>query len=73
MAQGWKEAPHKNFTAASPWVRIPELMHTTAHMHHTSHIMCIMTVWHPSIGSIIPILGYVTLDTPVTVLTSGDL
>ncbi|KAH9969961.1 hypothetical protein BJV74DRAFT_867676 [Russula compacta] len=29
--------------------------------------MCIVTVWHPSIGNIIPILGYVTLDTPVTV------
>ena len=31
--------------------------------------MCIVTVWHPSIGNIIPILGYVTLDTPVTVVT----
>ena len=54
--------------------RIPEHMHTTAdHMHHTSHIMCIVTVWHPSIGNIIPILGYVTLDIPVTVATSGEL
>ena len=35
--------------------------------------MCIVTVWHPSIGNIIPILGYVTLDIPVTVVTSGEL
>ena len=35
--------------------------------------MCIVTVWHPSIGNIIPILGYITLDTPVTVVTSGEL
>ena len=49
-------------------------MHTTAdHMYHTSRIMCIVTVWHPSIGNIIPILGYVTLDIPVTVVTSGEL
>ena len=47
--------------------------HTTAHMHHASHIMCIVTVWHPSIGNIIPISGYITLDTPVTVVTSGEL
>ena len=42
-------------------------------MHHTSCIMCIVTVWHPSIGNIIPISGYITLDTPVTVVTSGEL
>ena len=47
--------------------------HTIAHMHHASRIMCIVTVWHPSIGNIIPILGYVTLDIPVTVVTSGEL
>ena len=35
--------------------------------------MCVVTVWHPSIGNIIPILGYITLDTPVTVVTSGEL
>ena len=23
--------------------------HTIAHMHHASHIMCIVTVWHPNI------------------------
>ena len=46
---------------------------STDHMHHTSCIMCIVTVWHPSIGNIIPISGYVTLDTPVTVVTSGEL
>ena len=55
-------------------VRISKHMHTTAdHMHHTSCIMCIVTVWHPSIGNIIPILGYVTLDISVTVVTSGEL
>ena len=54
--------------------RIPKHMHTTAdHMYHTSCIMCIVTVWHPSIGNIIQILGYVTLDIPVTVVTSGEL
>ena len=73
MAWWWKEAPQKNFTAASPQVRIPELTHTIAHMHHTSHIMCVMTVWHPSIGNIIPILGYITLDTPITVVTFREL
>ena len=65
--------PLKNFTTASPQVRIPELMLTTAHMHYASHIMCVVTVWHPSIGNIIPILGYIILDTPVTVVTSGEL
>ena len=47
--------------------------HTIAHMHHASRIMCIVTVWHPSIGNIIPILGYIILDTPVTVVTSREL
>ena len=56
------------------WARIPELAHTTAdHMHHASHIMCVVTVWHPSIGNIIPILDYITLGTPVTVVTSREL
>ena len=34
--------------------------------------MCIVTVWHPSIGNIIPILGYITLDTPVTEVTENS-
>ena len=30
--------------------------HTIAHMHHALCIMCVVTVWHPSIGNIILIL-----------------
>ena len=85
----WSTVPreHPARTAATWWggglwpknllgkqARIPKHAHTTAdHMHHASCIMCIVTVWHPSIGNIIPILGYITLDIPVTVVTSGEL
>ena len=55
------------------------LLHPLGQESPSSHtplltcIMCVVTVWHPSIGNIIPILGYITLDTPVTVVTSGEL
>ena len=73
-AATWQGGGLRPENLSGKWARIPEHVHTTAdHMHHTSHIMCIVTVWHPSIGNIIPILGYVTLDIPVTVVTSGEL
>src|SRR5580692_2512224 len=44
----------------------PACLLITCIMYHMSHIMCIVTVWQT------PILCYVTLDTPVTVVTSGE-
>ena len=74
MHHGTKKRGLQPENPSGKQVRIPKLMHmSTDHMHHTSCIMCIMTVWHPSIGNIIPISGYITLDTPVTVVTSGEL
>ena len=70
-----RKRPPKKISPLHPlrWESLSLCTHTIAHMHHASCIMCIVTVWHLSIGNIIPILGYITLDTPVTVVTSGEL
>ena len=76
--QTWHDGgkrPPKNISPLHPLGQesLSSHTHTITHMHHTSHIMCVVTVWNPSIGNIISILGYITLDTPVTVVTSEEL
>ena len=74
MARWWKEAPPKNFTTASPWARIPKLMHTyhCSHASHITHHVCCDCL-APQYWEYYPNIRLHYIGHPVTVVTSGEL